>query len=57
MKQAEIEFSSRDELNDFITHANPFILEKTDTTVLGLFTENQLELARNGFDASIYSKN
>jgi hypothetical protein len=57
MKQAEIEFSSRDELNDFLTHANPFILEKTDKTVLGLFTEIQLELARNGFDASIYSKN
>jgi hypothetical protein len=57
MKQVEIEFSSREELNDFLTHANPFILEKTETRVLGLFTEIQLELARNGFDACINSKN
>ena len=53
MTQAKIEFSSSEELNDFIAHANPFVMEKTETTVFGLFTENQLELATKGFNATV----
>ena len=57
MKQAKIEFLSPEELNDFIAHVKPFVMEKTETSVFGLFTETQLELAANGFNATINSHN
>ena len=53
MTQASIEFSSLDELNDFVEHVQPFVIEKNGTTVFGIFTDKQLELARNGFNAKI----
>ena len=56
MTQACIEFSSQEELHDFIQHARPFIIEESDKTLFGLFTELQLDLAMNGFNARVMGR-
>ena len=53
MIQALIKFSSVEDLQDYVASAHGFILEETDTTLYGFFSEPELELATNGYNAKI----
>ncbi len=51
MKLSCLKFSSLTALKAFIDAASPCIIEELDTLICGLFTEEEIELARKQFDA------